>query len=292
MALPCYQVDFEIDAYYSVKEDIELALGKTAKIIVKTTNQSITNKGSLFFEKDTLDLQVAETEARRIIANFIDYFMVLMNIENMASLKFNKAILLNAKNFTGKTKTDYAEILSSMAVTAPIEVEKVKLAAQLTIKQWTLSKKDNETINRSLYWLQKAAQAQGEEKFIYRWISLEALSGLVSATSPQAILNTLISSKLKIESARKIVKDNNETINVLSKAGLCDWKGLKDFSKELSEAISKGKDCKSIVAKALLCVYCVRNSLFHRGDMVELMTVANVFLRDLTNQLIVDTLSH
>jgi len=51
MALPCYQVDFEIDAYYSVKEDIELALGKTAKIIVKTTNQSITNKGSLFLRK-------------------------------------------------------------------------------------------------------------------------------------------------------------------------------------------------------------------------------------------------
>jgi hypothetical protein len=290
LTLPSYRIDFEIDAYFSVKQDIDVALETTQKIVIKATN-SITNKGSLFLETNKLNVSTVETEARQIIVNFIDYFMVLLNIENIAPLRIRRPELLNPEIFASKTKTNHIDLLSSVAITAPIDTQKINMAAKLMTKQRSLPTKDNETINRALYWLLKAAQSQGEEKFIYRWISLEALSGLVNAGSPQAILNAVVSSKLKIQSARKVASDHKNTIDVLSKAKLCDWKGLKDFSKELSEAITMGQDSKAIVAKSLLCVYCVRNSLFHKGDMLTLLAGTNAFLRDLVNSLIVDTLN-
>jgi len=147
-------------------------------------------------------------------------------------------------------------------------------------------------IGRALYWLRKATEVSGEEeKFIYRWIALEALSGFsVTTSSARRMLNDLLSCRLELDSANEVFELDKETINILGKSNIVGWRG-RHPSINLANAIENKENCKVILSRAVLCIYEVRNSLFHQGLVAELLNGCSSLLRDLNNSLIRDILS-
>jgi hypothetical protein len=92
---------------------------------------------------------------------------------------------------------------------------------------------------------------------------------------------------LKIESAKTVYDRNREAISEL--ANLIGWRESRK-SDELKEIMEKKGDCKAILSKAALCVFQVRNSLFHKGKVLPLLAACNDFLRDVISKTIVDIL--
>jgi hypothetical protein len=213
-----------------------------------------------------------------------------MNIDNMVPLRFGKLELLNSEQFKDQTKTLHKDFSISCTIVAPIDGDKVKTIKDFVERMNGLSIEQQGTLNRSISWLRKGAEATDEERFIYRWISLESLCGMLAkVSSTQKMLNCLIHEHLSIDSANDILDCNKNAIDDLSKAKLEGWQGSKP-SEHLMEAIRQKEDSKAILGKATLCVFEVRNSLFHRGQVPSLLGGCSAFLRDLVDKTIIDIL--
>jgi hypothetical protein len=288
MKVPRYKLDFEMDTYYDIKEGIEVKLSKDSKITLHPSKA--TNQGSIIFEKDTLDESQAKSEGKTKINNFIDFFILSSNLDWIPPLRFGKIELLNPEHFTGQTKIVYQNFVIRGNVVRSIDRREVKTTEDLIQRMNCLAGNEKKSLSRSVSWLRRAAEADNEEKFMYRWISLEALCGILpEISSTQKMLNILVHKYLKIDSAKDIFHRNKNTIDELVKAKLVGWKGRKP-SEKLKETIQQNADCKAIMSKAALCVFEVRNSLFHKGEVLSLLGGCSLLLRDLVNKIIIDIL--
>lgn len=290
MEMPKYRLDFEMDTYYDIREEIEVELSKNSKVTLHPSKT--TNKGSVIFEKDTLDQSHAESEGKTIANHFIDLLIISLDPDNMVPLRFGKLELLNPEDFKEKTKTVYKDLSISFTVVGSIDRRKVEATKDIVKKMSRLGQEEQKSLCRSVFWLRRAAEAAGEERFVYRWISLEALCGVLpEMSSTQKMINNLLHKYLKIESARSICDRNKNIIDELGEANLVGWKGSKR-SDELKEMIEDKADCKAILSKAALCAFEVRNSLFHKGEALSLLGGCNILLRDIINKTTIDILGN
>lgn len=289
MPCPKYKMDFEMDTCYEIKQDIETEMNENSKIILYAS--ATTNRGSVIFLKDTLDERQAMAEGISTITAFVNSLLMLMNRENMAALRFGKLELLNPDEFEGQTRTLSKSFSVDCVIVAPLNGDNLKKMAKVAKKLNRLNAGTQEIVLRTLAWLRKAAETSGEEKFIYRWISLEALCGMAATTSSTPkMLNDLISHYLKMDTAKAVFERNNQTIDDLAKSNIAGWHNRKP-SADLVAAINKGENRKVLLCRAVLCVYEVRNGLFHKGDLSRLLDGCSQFLRDLTNSILTDILS-
>jgi hypothetical protein len=284
MEVPRYRLDFEIDAYYDIKEDIEINMFDYSKIVLYKSKT--TNKGAIFFETKSLDQAVAKEEGKSKINHFLNCLLVSANADNMMPLRFPKAAeLLNPQKFEGMTKTVSKDFTVRVSIVAPLQKTPVDTANALMERISRLDGNTQAAICKCLSWLRRAAENSRDERFIYRWISIEALFGVLQEkhSSTQKMINVLLNTHLDNETAKSIFKANENAINELAKANLVGWNGAKR-SEDLNSVLQQQTDFKTITMRATLCILEVRNRLFHRGEETSLISPCNSLLRHLINK--------
>jgi len=97
------------------------------------------------------------------------------------------------------------------------------------------------------------------------------------------MINVLLNTHLDNETAKSIFEANENAINELAKANLVGWNGAKR-SKDLNSVLQQQTDFKTIAMRATLCIFEVRNRLFHRGEETSLISPCNSLLRHLINK--------
>jgi hypothetical protein len=154
-------------------------------------------------------------------------------------------------------------------------------------------------VDRSMRWFRRASETCGEDRFVCRWISYEALLGLPelmglqgrkrSGTARAKLSNTFINDCLETNTVRAILEKHSGTILALADAGLEGYSG-ETFSADL-KSVLKGSHKKAILQRVLLCVYEVRNSLFHKGQALGLIDNSSLLLRDIVRGCLRDYLA-
>jgi len=178
MEKPEYKLDFEVQAFFDIKEDIETEILDGTKIILYQ-NKGL-NKGSVIFQTETMDFGEAKNEGMLRADAFLNFLVVLLNIENIPSTKYAESpTLLNSEKFKGATLTIQKQITAGAAVVAVFQNKWAEEAKNMVEKAYKLTNFEQNALAYSLYWLRKGAEAKENDRFIYRWISLEALCGIL-----------------------------------------------------------------------------------------------------------------
>ena len=278
-AIPKYKLDFEMFTCYTINHEYGIILAKSSKIILypgKTTN-----KGSLFFESTTLNELEAEKQGQSTINKFINCLIISQNRDKMVPVIFGKIELLNTEAVKRLTRTLHKELTASCTVTAVLPEEGAKEAKRLFLRLGRQTSDHQQILDRAIEWFRKAAEAQDEDCFVYRWIAVESLCALVKdSSSTPRMLNSLVNEYLPIATAEGITELNKETIRQLSEANLEGWHGEKT-SQNLEESIKSGESAKVQLCRALLCVYEVRNNLIHKGQKLPVLGGSTHLLRDI-----------
>jgi hypothetical protein len=240
-----------------------------------------TNKGSLFFEGSSLKELEAEKQGKEIVNKFIDCLIISQNRDRMVPVTFSKIELLNIEEVKGLTRTLHMELSSSCIVTAPLSEEGAKDAKRLFLRLDRQKSENQQILNRALEWFRKAAEAEGEDCFVYRWIAVESLCALLKVpSSTPRMLNSLVNEYIPIAIAKEIADRNKEIIKQLYEANLEGWQGQKT-SQDLEESIKLNENAKVQLCRALLCVYEVRNNLIHKGQKLPVLGGSTHLLREI-----------
>jgi hypothetical protein len=292
MEVPEYRLDFKVDAYFVIGENIEAKLLDGSRIILlKSTD---TNNGSIIVQMDTLDFGAAKREGILKTTAFLNFLLVVSNMDNIKPTKFaDSPELQNAEKFQGMTMTKEKPFSGNALLVAPFQKQWAEYVNSLITKKNQLEKDKQNAIDNCLFWLRKAAESALNERFIYRWVSLEALSGVLDEQfdSTEPMVNSIIN-KLKSESARAVFEKHRKLINQLIDASLKGLRGRKR-SEELKQAIAsfEGKaDYKAVMTKTALCIYEVRNKFLHKGEALPLVGSCNTLLRELIHSIVIDWL--
>ena len=290
MERPEYQLDFEVTTYFTMKEEVEMKIWDGSRIVFCSSEG--TNKGFIIYQMDTLNHGIAKEEGMKKVNAFLNLLMITSNIDNITPTIFAESPkLLNPDRFKEMRMTITKPFTATSTIVAHFQKQWADSAGSLTSKIHMLSKSKQATIDRSLFWLRKGAEATSNERFIYRWVSFEALSGVLDKpfSSTERLVNSLINS-LRNESAKILYQRNEGLVSQLVLASLIGGKN-RNRSEELKEAINtldKNGDYKAVTMKTALCIYEVRNKFLHKGEAVSLINGCNTLLRELIHALIRD----
>ena len=290
MEVPNYRLDFEIGGFYIIEEDIEVEMFDRSKIVLYESKTI--NNGAIFFEMDTLNLAEAREEGKARVNHFLDWFLVTSNLDNMLPVRFAELPkLLNSDKFKDKRKTISKTLTVDTLLVAPFPRKLPESTNTLMKKMIKLDNVNKTAIDKCLSWLRRGAETEKDERFLYRWISLEALLIILQQeySSTQKMLSVLLNTYLNNETARDIYEKNKNTFNELASANLVGWNGAKR-SEKLKRMLERQDDFKAILIKAILCVFEVRNRLFHRGEELSLIPLCNSLLKDLINKILLGIL--
>ena len=290
MESPEYQLDFEVTAYFVIKDDFETKMWDGSRITFYKSEG--TNKGSIIYQMATLNHGEAKEEGKKRANAFLNYLIITSNIDNIKPTIFAESPrLLNSDKFKGKTLTLTKTFTSDSIILANFQKQWAECANSLSSKIHGLSTMKQAAIDRCLFWLRKGAEAASVERFIYRWVSFEALSGVLDdkSDSTDKWVNSLIN-KLANESAKTVFNGNKAVAKQLEAASLISWKGL-NRSQELKEAIGgleRNGDYKTVMMRTASCIHEVRNKFLHGGEVISLIDGCNTLLKELTHALLKD----
>jgi hypothetical protein len=275
-----FKLCFEVEAYFNITEEMEVILPNCTKIILPKSK--VKNFGTLFYEIDKPDTRIAMVEGKDKVENF--FTCLLYTRDRYGSLKPitfpKKPELINEEEFAGQGITDYLDLPASFVIVNGLKQEELNDTSELLGKIFKCSSAEIDTITRSMRWFRKASELDGEDQFLHRWISFEALLGLLNMTnSTPALSNIFINYYLNIKTAQKIFNSNQKVITDLSKAGLFGYRGAK-YSEDLALSL-KNNDPIEILSKANLCVYEVRNKLLHKGEVLNFIADSSSLLNDI-----------
>lgn len=289
MEQPRFKLNFEFGELFRLDKRIEIPISGSSTIILdKIDNPTLKdqNRGSLIFQVDTLDYYRAKEIGMKQIEDFLNLLIVISKIEIPPATFADEPILLNPEKFEGQKKTPFKSFTVSGSAIAIFDDVWAEKTITLINQAKRLRDEQKQAIIDSFFWLRKTTTAKSDsENFVYRWISLEVLCGiLVGKTRDTTIhrINSLMD-KMANESAQGVFENHKKVICELAEENLIG-KGNKQRSEELKQtmdALDKNPDYKEVIKKTALCIYEVRNRLFHRGMKVSLVEKSNPILKDL-----------
>lgn len=275
-----FKLDFKIEACFDIDKEIETVLPDGSKIILHKSN--VENLGTILYEADRPDTSIAMNEGKHKVENFFNWLLVTKDsFENLKPIEFpQQPELLNREDFKGQRITVIKPFVIGYIAVTKLEQQEIKNTNELLAEISKLPQDEKDILARSMRWFRKASEIGGEDRFVYSWISLEALLGLLKKEkSTQELICLFINEFLKPKTAQEIFNKHQKVIEDLSKANLKGYHGTK-YSEQLLELLKKDADSKAVLQKAVLCVYEVRNKLFHKG-IADLAIYSSSFLRDI-----------
>ena len=280
-----YELEFELRplAPFDIKKEIRTTFSDGSQIKLYPNEKSKgLNKGAIIFEIDRPNPDFADRIGKDRINRFLDCMLITKeNFEQLAAVRFLRLKFLNPEQIPGGKVDQRIGFTINAIFTASLEENELESVKQLMEIIDTLPILRREIILRSLRWIRSGAEASSEDRFIYRWISFELLLALLEKkgmSTPKLIPEFI--KILKTETAKQIFLNHEETIKKLSMANLIGWKGA-ERSKDLLELLQRRKhNLKAILTKTMLCIYEVRNTLFHKGEVLETINQSSALLRD------------
>lgn len=286
---PCWQLKFELEGIRNLKEDIDLSLPSGNKLILKQSNSKTdVIKGCIIFETDRADRSCARKEGKRIIDEEIEKILDIVVLKSPTNLK----ILEIAPNPEILNKEEYPIITGGCCddlyvKEAPVEGNLLDryLKEAVRLKQ-RIEKQNESDIHRIARWFRRGMNTRGEDKFIMLWISFNALYGYNAKKNKKS---GKVSGTEQIESLFEVVSDEQEIVDLinrhrdrideLSNANLISLYG-KNRSEDLKKVL-KAQDNREILKETALCIYNVRNDLFHGGISPTSIDSCTFILQDM-----------
>jgi len=283
-----FKLDFEVQAHFKIGKEMEVTLPDGSRIVFDKSNG--VNRGRIFFEIDQPNESIATSEGQLRVEQFFNCMLITWDrFNNVRPISFPvKAEWQNLEDFEEVPKTSYVDRSSSFSI-ASVEVEQQTLKAviETLAKINGLSQEKQDIILRSLRWFRKASEVYGEDRFVFHWISFEALLGLLKKRRPTPTQNLIpeFVDGLKAEAARRAFDRHQPIVKELSEANLVGWWRDARYSEELQKELSKRRiHPRAILPKAALCIYEVRNRLFHKGEALAIMEGSSSLLRDIIRE--------
>ena len=280
-----YELEFELGppAPFNIGKEMRITFsdGSQIKLYPKEKPKD-SNKGAIIFELDRPDRELAEKTGKDKVNEFFNSMLITKeNFEQLAATTFS--VLKCARG-----SESFSFIIKPL-LTAPVGENEMESAKKLIETIYTFPIPRRDIIVRSLRWFRRGAEANSEDRFIYRWISFDLLLALLvlekkekhkAKGTPKLIREFMMSKYMKAETAKLISHKHKLTIEKLSRANLKGFRGA-ERSKALLEELQRQKpNLKDILTKTMLCIYEVRNTLFHKGEVLETINQSSALLRD------------
>lgn len=279
-----FKLDFEVDACLDINQEMKLMLSDGSQIVFYESKRP--NLGTILVEIDEPNEIIARDVGRQRVEDFFTYMLIIKdNLENLTHINFpRKPELLNPEDFKGVPKTGYADFKVGYAITVKLEQQELDATRELIAKTRKLPQDKQDIISRSLWWFRKASEVKGEERFIFRWISFDALLGLLKKRkATQNLIPEFMDRFMETKTTKTIFQKHERTINDLSNANLMGLSGVS-YSKQLRTFLEERKHPRAILPKAVLCIFEVRNALFHRGEALGLIEMCSSLLKDVIRE--------
>jgi hypothetical protein len=293
-----FKLSFRVEAGFDLDKEARFDLSDDASIIMHPTKAM--NLGTILYEIDEPNITKGRTEGKRRVEQFFTSLLYTNDfLDGLASVAFPEdPQLTNPEDFE-ETKTRSSEITADDFIVAGLNQIEVAGTVNLLRDIDRLDPDKRGIVDRSMRWFRRASETCGEDRFVCRWISYEALLGLPelmglqgrkrSGTARAKLSNTFINDCLETNTVRAILEKHSGTILALADAGLEGYSG-ETFSADL-KSVLKGSHKKAILQRVLLCVYEVRNSLFHKGQALGLIDNSSLLLRDIVRGCLRDYLA-
>ncbi len=270
------ELEFELGppAPFNIGKEMRITFSDGSQIkLYPNEKPKDSNKGTIIFELDRPDRELAERIGKDKVNEFFNSMLITKeNFEQLVAIKFRPLTFHRGQIFSFTIKPRFI---------VPVEENELESAQKLIETIYTFPIPRRHIILRSLRWFRRGAEGNSEDRFIYRWISFDLLLALLEKkgkSTPKLIPEFI--QILKTETAKQIFLKHEETIKKLSMANLIGWTGA-ERSNALLELLQRRKhNLKAILTKTMLCIYEVRNTLFHKGEVLETINQSSALLRD------------
>jgi hypothetical protein len=244
------------------------ASGCTLSLIPLDAN---TSEGRLTFElqADTLNAEKANEFAMNWIQRYLIESCLIVSGMNLKP-EFENPKVLNESELSSVPRTYTSSFRLSGIIVASLQAADVNKFIELTRK---LEMNANEqSLRRSLRWFMKAEDVDDPvDAFVSQWIAFNALYGMFDSNKrgDRTAIKNLINSHPGQEEIREILSACSGTVKKLASRNLTEWRDpKKNYSNELRQIINN-HDVRRILTAVGLCLFVVRNQIFHGGTMPE-----------------------
>ena len=262
-------------------QKFSISLGNYSLEIESTSETGISGYYEFSFYSNDLSVNQAEAEANRIEKEIFEVFFNLTDLENIQfEIKWGE---LKAIDFQEGTKFTVSKSVSIGAIicgpSIPISKSQVTDFENLFQKLNNNQRKD---FLLNLLHLSNISTKRASEDFFYKWMTFNAIFRelSISNTSEVEDLKNFANTCPDISVINKIIKRHDSTINKLSQESFTNRRGTENYSSELREAITRSND-RGIWTYTILCIYIIRNELFHEGREFTDLKAVNRILKDI-----------
>jgi len=299
---PYWQLRFKLEAIRNLREDIDLPLPRGSKLILEQSDgESDIINGYILFETEIPDRNHAREEGNKIMEDEIEKildFVVLESPTNLRIFEIDPNPEIANKEDIFRINGPLCDILHVKE--PPIEGILLDryLKDAVRLKQ-RIEKQNESDIYRITKWFRRGMDKREEDKdkFIMFWISFNVLYGYYAKKNNEErdnakknneerdinvkqinnLLNNFPSKRNKMLDV--LVNRHRAEIDELSNASLITLHG-KNRSVDLKNAL-KAQHNREILKKTALCIYAVRNDLFHGGNFTSLISSCTLILQDM-----------
>lgn len=263
------------------EQKFSISLGNYSLEIEPTSETGISGYYEFSFYSDDLLVNQAETEANRIEKEIFEVFFNLTDLENIQfEIKWGE---LKAIDFLEGTKFIVSKSFSMDAIICGPSIPILK--SQVTDFENLFQKLNNnqrKDFLLNLLHLSNISTKRSSEDFFYKWMTFNAIFREMSISNTSEIedLKNFANICPNTSVLNKIIKRYDSTINKLSQESFTNRNGTINYSSELREAITQSNN-RDIWTYTILCIYIIRNDLFHEGKEFTDLKAVNKILKDL-----------
>jgi hypothetical protein len=248
-----------------VRFDAKTALDISGCKLTLAPVDAHSSEGSLLFtvQADTIDAERAKATAQEwIYRNLVDPCLVFPGIKLRPEV--STPILVNESELEMLPRTGHVGMGIGICICLPLATTEVEKPLALRKKLDLHPQK--RSLERSLRWFKKANDSDDDvDMFVTLWVAFNSFYSIFAdKKGDKTAINTLLNSHPDADRIKEIIATHRTIIEALASKKLTDWHETTDYSEQLRASLG-GQDVRSTLQKVGLCLWVVRNEVFHGG---------------------------
>ena len=223
------------------------------------------SEGCLLFtmQADTVDAERAKAIAQEWIdRNLVDPCLVVLGSNLRPEIL--RPVLVNESELKALPRTLHEAMGIGVCLCLPLAITRVEKPLALRDKLELHPQK--RSLERSLRWFRKANDSDDDvDMFVTLWVAFNSFySMFAEKKGDKTAIKTLLDSHPGAERIKEIIATHRTIIEALASKKLTDWHETTDYSEQLRASLG-GHDVRGTLQKVGLCLWVVRNEVFHGG---------------------------
>ena len=248
-----------------VRFDAKTALDISGCKLTLAPVDAHSSEGSLLFtmQADTIDAERAKATAQEwIYRNLVDPCLVFPGINLRPEV--STPILVNESELKALPRTFHEAMGIGVCICLPLATTEVEKPLALRKKLDLHPQK--RSLERSVRWFRKANDSDDDvDMFVTLWVAFNSFYSIFAdKKGDKTAINTLLNSHPDADRIKEIIATHRTVIEALASKKLTDWHETTDYSEQLRASLG-GHDVRSTLQKVGLCLWVVRNDVFHGG---------------------------